>query len=730
MSDNEIINIFYTSKSKINPHLTNETYLNNHLDIKNYLESRYNDSLSIQETLYRIKNNIEVRPACMVCGRSVKFVSGNIGFRETCSVSCAKRLTHVTSDITDYHIILDDIINNGVLNNNKLQEKYLKEHGYYNFLMSIYLDSISISEKIYRLYYDIKEIPYCSECRKQLNYKNFIIGYGNFCNDICFEKYQYRNKDINDNDIISLLFNNNEPIFSRFEKEYLIAFHIYDYILNRFNDSDSITETVYRIKNQIYEKPSCKICGNKLKFIKYSIGFKDTCSIDCKYKLIEETSNNIDDQYIKDNFLINDTNIKNGICAQDKILKLKGVYNYLQNRFENCSIKEAIYRIKYNIKEAPKCPICGKQLLFKNLYDGYQKFCSTACTLKQKTIDKYKDLGYDIEIHNNIILVKNACKKHIEFELGTQAFYRRLQNNEELCPVCNPHRTTSIEDKIIKLLNKHNIKYYIHDIKHIYPLELDLFLSEYNIGIECNGIYWHSDYNIEKDQQRNKLDICKSKNIKLLTFWEDDIANNIDKIESILLSVCGLNKRIYARKCVVREIDSKASREFIDKNHLQGNINASIRLGLFYNNDLVEVMTFGKTRKPLGGKQLDNEYELYRLCSLSGYTIIGGASKLLKYFKDNYKWNKIISYCQNDISDGNVYEKIGFQFDKDCGLSFCYYDKYGNKINRFSLRKTNVDDGSGRTADEIVKSLGYLKCWNSGNKKYVLYNKGCQTNIF
>ena len=723
MSDIEIINIFYTSKGKINPHLTNEQYLNNHIDIKNYLEHRYNDSLSIQETLYRIKNNIEARPICKVCGNPVKFICG-IGFRETCSVSCAKNIIHNNIDITDYNIILKDVINNNILNNNKLQEKYLKDHGYYNFLASIYTDSTSTSEKIYRLYYNIEKKPICKECGKQLNYKNFIIGYGNFCNDICKEKYQYKNKNITDKDIINLLFNNDDPIYPRFEIEFLKAYHIYNYLLNRFSDSLSITETIYRIKNHIYNVPTCKVCGNTLKFIKYSIGFGDTCSINCKYKLLENNVDNniINDQYIKEKFL-NKDNRKNGCDIRDSSLKSKNVYNYLQNRFKDCSVKEAIYRIKNDINDMPACPICGKKLAFRNIHIGYQTYCSNSCMLKQKTIDKYKEIGYDIEIQDKNIIVKNACKKHPEFKLGIQTFYRRLNNNEELCPICNPHKTTSIEDKIINLLNKYNIKYYIHDRQHIYPLELDLYLPEYNIGIECNGIYWHSDYNIEKYQQRKKLNICKSKNIKLLTFWEDDIINNINKIESILLSICGLNEKIYARKCIVKEIDSKVSRDFINANHLQGNINASIKLGLFYNNKLIEVMTFGKTRKPLGGKQLDGDYELYRLCSLFGYTIVGGASKLLNYFKNHYNWNTIISYCQNDISDGNVYEKIGFTFSKDCGLSYCYYDKQGNKINRFSLRKSNVDDNSGRTADEIVKSLGYLKCWNSGNKKYIMINE-------
>ncbi len=720
MNDAEIINIFFTAKGKINSHLTRSDYLDSHIIIKQYLENRYKDSLSLQETLYRIKNNIAVRPVCKVCGKQVAFLGGNKGFRETCSVSCSKHIVNNADNINDYNIILNDIIENGILNNNKLQEKYLKDHGYYNYLTNIYPTSVSVSEKIYRLYYNIEIIPYCKECGKQLTYKNFIIGYGEFCNNICKEKYDYRTKKINDDVIINLLFKKDEPIYPRFEKDFLDSYHIYDYIANRFNDSGSITETIYRIKNRIYEKPKCKICERPLNFIKYSIGFGDNCSVECKYKLLEQTHNNIDDQYIKEHFLNSDSNIKNACNIRVRSLKSKNVYLYLENRFENCSANEAIYRIKYNIVERPKCPICKKELKFRNIKLGYTTYCSSSCANKALAINRYKKLGFDVSFNNGSVLINNACEKHPQIELGVQSFWKRIKNNENICPICNPHKTTSIEDLVKQLLDKHNIGYKIHDRQQIYPYELDFYIPDYNLAIECNGIYWHSDYIVEKTHHQYKLQLCKLKNIKLLTFWENDILNNIDKIESIILSVCYLNKRIFARKCLVKEIDSKTSKIFLDLYHLQGNINASIRLGLFYNDELVEVMTFGKTRAPLGGKQIKGEFELYRLCSKSGYTIVGGASKLLQYFKDHFDWNKIISYCQNDISDGNVYKKIGFKFDSDCGLSYCYFDKQMNKINRYSLRKSVIDDDSGRTADEIIKSLGYLKCWNSGNKKYIL----------
>ncbi len=132
-----------------------------------------------------------------------------------------------------------------------------------------------------------------------------------------------------------------------------------------------------------------------------------------------------------------------------------------------------------------------------------------------------------------------------------------------------------------------------------------------------------------------------------MTLWENDIEDYQSKIADIIASCCFRNKKIYARQCEIKEIDSGASMGFLDKFHLYGKVNAKVNLGLYYDNCLFEVMTFSKTG--------DKEYELTRFCTRKGYRIIGGLTKLLSYFKKNYEWNKIVSYSNNDLCTGEVY---------------------------------------------------------------------------
>ena len=49
--------------------------------------------------------------------------------------------------------------------------------------------------------------------------------------------------------------------------------------------------------------------------------------------------------------------------------------------------------------------------------------------------------------------------------------------------------------------------------------------------------------------------------------------------------------RCYARQCIVEEIDRNTAAKFIHEYHLQGYTNDKIRIGLYYKDELVSVMT-------------------------------------------------------------------------------------------------------------------------------------------
>ena len=108
---------------------------------------------------------------------------------------------------------------------------------------------------------------------------------------------------------------------------------------------------------------------------------------------------------------------------------------------------------------------------------------------------------------------------------------------------------SSYEDEICYILNKNNIKYEISNRSILNPYEIDIFISDKNIAIEFNGVYWHDKDNWQKYilletctyqecKEHYKTLKCKEKGINLFHIWEDDW-NNLKNKEKYILEIVG-----------------------------------------------------------------------------------------------------------------------------------------------------------------------------------------------
>jgi len=218
--------------------------------------------------------------------------------------------------------------------------------------------------------------------------------------------------------------------------------------------------------------------------------------------------------------------------------------------------------------------------------------------------------------------------------------------------------------------------------------------------------------------------LCESKGIQLIHIYEDDWLYKQDIIKSMILNKLGcVDNKIYARKTEIKEItDNKLVKKFLNNNHLQGFVGSKIKIGLFYNNELVSLMTFGKGRVSMGKKQLcDNEYELLRFCNKLNTNVVGGASKMFKYFLKKYNPIEILSYADRSHSNGNLYNKIGFEFVSKTTPNY-YYIIDGIKQYRFNYRKDKlIKQGfdPNKTEREIMLERKIYRMFDSGNLKYL-----------
>ena len=318
------------------------------------------------------------------------------------------------------------------------------------------------------------------------------------------------------------------------------------------------------------------------------------------------------------------------------------------------------------------------------------------------------------------------CKDKI-YLTTPNVLYNRKKNNLELCTnLCsinhNLQNNTSIEIFVHLILDRYDIPYIKNDRTVLDGQELDIYIPDYKLAIECNGVRWHStNNNIPKDKHYNKYKTCQEKGIQLLTVWEDQIINNPQIIESIILSKLHIyNSIIYARQCELRKVSYICSSQFLDQYHLQGHTNgSSVRIGLFYRGELVSLMTFGKTRKYTGGSK--DLWELHRYCSKAGVCVVGGASRLFNRFVKKYNVDQVESFSSNDISIGQLYKILGFQ-QESVSKSYWYIDKQYHRYHRYNftkykLIKTGADPALSET--QIMKSRGYYQIYDTGQTRWI-----------
>ncbi len=349
---------------------------------------------------------------------------------------------------------------------------------------------------------------------------------------------------------------------------------------------------------------------------------------------------------------------------------------------------------------------------------------------KNDILNKFNTLNI-INIDNNLNVTITCDKCNKEYTITSYLLHKRSLINKNTCLNCEPlYYSNSFESKIeneirefIESLNIETKK----DRTILNDNEIDIYIEDYKVGFEVDGVYWHSELYKDDKYHLNKTLLAKSKGVKLVHIWEDDWNYKKDIIKSRIKGLLNLNETIYARKCIIKEVSSSDSREFLNRNHLQGNVNAAVKLGLYYNNELVSLMTLGSLRKNLGQKAVEGEYELLRFANKLNISVTGGASRLFNYFTKEYKPEQVISYTDCDWTSNeqdNLYIKLGFKYIGHSELSY-WWVVDGIRENRFKFRKDKlVKEGAdpSMTEVEIMHDKGYYRCFGTGNLKFNYIN--------
>jgi hypothetical protein len=537
------------------------------------------------------------------------------------------------------------------------------------------------------------------------------------------------------NDEITRLSNKSKLFLSDLESSELC--HIFVDIKNSLLLSKP-RQILFHVANDVLEIPKC-LCGKELLWHDDERRYRKYCSKSCtaKFTVQEKKVNNMKELGVEWHSQLDSWRKKVKKTSNRKY----GVDHYSQtkefiSRTKKSNVKK--FGVEYP-SQSPKIQQYIKdQCMKKYGVDNPSK--AESCKNKLKTTCKEK-YGVEncamqeyslaaIEFLTNTELFISECMTtpvlilSKKYGISTNPIYTRIHKlNLSLPKFDSSGFEQDVFDFISKVCPNLTITRSKRDI--VKNKEIDIFIPEKKLGIECNGTYWHSELQGRGNNYHlTKTILCQEQGVSLLHIWEHDWSNKPEIIKSMIVHRLGKSGKIYARATTLEEISNAEANAFFEHNHLQGKIAGnSINIALLFNDEIVSVISLGKSRF---NKRV--EYELLRFANKNGTTVVGGASKLFTYFTLTYCPNSVISYADRMYASGELYRVLGFEFSHTSKPSYKYTKNFVDVYNRQKFQKHKLPNilehfDVNLTEWENMKNNGFDKIWDCGNNVYMWRNR-------
>lgn len=463
-------------------------------------------------------------------------------------------------------------------------------------------------------------------------------------------------------------------------------------------------QILWHIINQTKSPPKCKNkdCQQELEWVpdqnKYRMYCSHKCRASCDDYKQNQINNNIKKYGVKSNLLLPQ--------VQEKV-KESNRSNYgVDYIFQNSDIRDRA--------EKSRKSKYSKEKLNNTLKERYGVNSISHIRISKESLD--------------ILLNKDKFKALIE-EYSPQGIANKLKVDRNTiiryCGIYNiePNKYLSSLEVDMKLfLERLSIEFIQNEKNIITPYELDFYLPDYNLAIEMNGDYWHSEKYKDRFYHFNKWKKCKEKGINLISIFETEWYNKRDIIENIIKNKLNLNteNKIHGRKFEIRRITTSEYRSIVEKYHIQGFVSGIIYYGCFYNNVLRAAMCFSYTR----GSKFSRRFELRRW--VTDFGIYPGLfSKTFNFAKKDLGFNTVVSFSDNRWFSGESYEKIGFTKGRIYNPNY-YYVYNGDIVHCSRFTKKNIltkffetDFSECNTESEMMSKLGIPKIWDCGKQEWI-----------
>lgn len=401
---------------------------------------------------------------------------------------------------------------------------------------------------------------------------------------------------------------------------------------------DSWSEKLY---NYLYpQHPAhCKICGAPLKYKNFKAGYGLFCSTECSYKdpdVVKRRKQTCLERY--------------GVEIPLKLEHIKKKQH--QTCLERYGVESTGQVKEFREKAKKTCLERYGVESYSQTKIGREKISSGD---KSRILKRHDNL---IDIKPGSIWVMKCphpeCKECEEkfFETPYQLYKNRLRDNSEVCTKLLPIQPLYSTDelRVCDWLDEEGIEYEHDNRKILGGKELDIYIPSKNVAIEVNGILWHSSKYKDNSYHINKYKLCKSKGIRLITLWEDQLKNKPNICKDIVMRAIGnLPINIEHIKCSIVDVKNVIADAFLKENSIFQNSDSQYTIGYEYNNELVSILGFDNC----GNDCRINYYE-----GKNDHFVIGGLENLINKLHEQYE--KIYVDVHNDCEDINQYIKLGF----------------------------------------------------------------------
>ena len=196
-----------------------------------------------------------------------------------------------------------------------------------------------------------------------------------------------------------------------------------------------------------------------------------------------------------------------------------------------------------------------------------------------------------------------------------------------------------------------------NDRTQIHPYEIDIYLPALKIGIEFDGLYWHSELGgANRMALAYKTKLCKDKGISLIHLYEDEWDNRKTQCKARLKEIVCIHKTIEQNDAQIIYLDYDAMQRFLDKNSNDLFAKASNwkNIGVVVDGVLVSGMALSKT---------DGKLVIGSFCNVASNEHIDCTEML-------------INYAIEDVAQKHSLQTIQISIDNRWPISHRWLDQF------------------------------------------------------